>query len=781
MTRRTLFAGASIVALAGPALVALPPVKGRRVEPVPSRFVRLTPSPFADAMAANRRYLLSLDPERLLHNFYLFAGLPAPKPIYGGWEAQGVAGHSLGHWLSACALVIANTGDPALSAKLDHALAEMARIQAAHGDGYCGGTTVERDGKTVDGKIVFEEVRRGDIRSQGFDLNGGWVPLYTWHKVHAGLLDAHTLAGNARAMPIALGVAGYLAGVLEPLTDAQMQQVLRAEHGGLNESYAETYALTGDTRWLRMAEKIRHKAVLDPLTARQDKLAGLHANTQIPKLIGLARLHEVTGDPRHAVAPRFFHERVTGHHSYVIGGNSEREHFGPPDMLSTRLTDATCEACNSYNMLKLTRHLYSWQPHARWFDFYERVQLNHILAHQRPDTGRFVYFMPLSAGARRTYSEGEDSFWCCVGSGMESHAKHADSIYWNDGATLFVNLYIPSELDWTPGGLALTLDTALPMRGTATLTVRKAPRRSQAIALRLPGWAQAPRLTLNGAPLTPMMRDGYAVVERNWRAGDRIELTLPMALTTEPTPDDPSVVAFTHGPLVLAADLGAASDSFDGLGPALVTSGAASTALRAGTGPHSFHARGALDEDLVLKPFFAQYDRRTAVYFPTFTPSGWQARRADYVRAQEEASTLARRTTDIVHLGEMQPERDHGFVAARSEVVNWNGRSARRIRPGDSMRLTLARRPGPATLRLTVWGNDVNRQMAITVDGTPLKTDRAPREREDRFVTIDYPIPSTGAQGKPLAEVVFTPVKEEAVLYEVRMLTAESGNPVTAV
>jgi DUF1680 family protein len=778
LTRRSLFAGASILALSGSAIAALPVAQARRVEPVPARFVRLKPSAFADAAAANRRYLLELEPERLLHNFYVSAGLPAPRPGYGGWEAQGIAGHTLGHWLSACALVVGHTGDRAVAARLDRALAEMARIQAAHGDGYCGGTTVERDGRTVDGKVVFEEVRRGDIRSQGFDLNGGWVPLYTWHKVHAGLIDAHVLAGNSRALPIALGVAGYLAGVLEPLTDAQMQQVLRAEHGGLNESYADTYALTGDARWLRLAEKIRHKAVLDPLTAQHDRLAGLHANTQIPKLIGLARLHELTGDPRHAAAARFFHRTVTEHHSYVLGGNSEREHFGEPDKLAHRLTDATCEACNSYNMLKLTRHLYSWQPEARWFDFYERVQLNHILAHQRPDDGRFVYFMPLSAGARRTYSEAEDSFWCCVGSGMESHAKHADSIYWNDGRTLFVNLFIPSELDWMPGGLAMTLDTELPATGRTRLTIRKAPRRAQAIALRLPGWARQPTLTLNGRPLAPTVRDGYAVIDRMWKAGDTLDLTTPMALAVEPTPDDPSVVAFTNGPLVLAADLGPAATSFDGLGPALVTSAAAAGALHAGDAPHLFRARGALGEDLVLRPFFSQYDRRTAVYFPTFTPPAWAAAKGDYVRAQEAAAALARRTTDIVHLGEMQPERDHGFAAARSEVVNWNGRAARRLRPGDAMRLTLARQPGPATLRITVWGNDVNRELAITVDGMSVPTKRAERPPEDRFVTIDYPLPSAGSQGRRQAEVVLIPVKEEAVLYEVRMLTAETGVPV---
>ncbi len=776
LNRRALLVGASLLPFATSAGAATP--HARRVEPVPARFVRLQPSPFADAFAANRAYLLDLDPERLLHNFYVSAGLPAPKPVYGGWEAQGIAGHSLGHWLSACALVVANTGDRAVAARLDHALAEMARIQAKHGDGYLGGTTVERDGRTVDGKIVFEELRKGDIRSGGFDLNGGWVPLYTWHKVHAGLIDAHVLARNPRAMPVLLGVAGYLAGVLEPLDDDQMQRVLAAEHGGLNESYADTYAVTGDARWRRMAEKIRHKAVLDPLAAQQDRLAGLHANTQIPKVIGLARLHELTGNPVDATAARFFYDRVTRHHSYVIGGNSEREHFGQPDQLSHRIGEATCEACNSYNMLKLTRMLYGWQPQAQWFDYYERMQLNHMLAHQRPRDGRFVYFMPLAAGARRTYSSPYDSFWCCVGSGMESHAKHADSIWWSDPRTLYLNLFIPSSLDWPERGIAVDLDTSMPAEGQATLTVRRAPRRVQAIAIRLPGWTTAPVVALNGQPIQPAMRDGYAVIDRVWRAGDRIALTLPMTLRAEPTPDDATIVAFTYGPTVLAADMGPESQPFDGTGPALVADGPVAASLTRGPAG-SFVAQGALGEALTFRPFYAQWDRRTAVYFPTFTPTRWAAARGDYVRAQAAARALGRRTVDTLYMGEMQPERDHNVDGGGSEVVNWAGRSARRIRPGQTLTMTLARRPGPAVLRLMVWGRDLDRETDITLDGTPLATATYRGPAADRLVALDYPIPSAGAQGRPQATIGLTPTRGDGVIYEVRMLTAEDAQPVT--
>ncbi|MBB5710233.1 glycoside hydrolase family 127 protein [Sphingomonas xinjiangensis] len=766
-TRRHFLAGASALALAGPAAARTVADRITRVEPVAARHVTLKPSPFADAAAANRRYLLSLDPERLLHNFYRSAGLPAPAPIYGGWEAAGIAGHSLGHWLSACSLVIADTGDREIAAKLDHALAEMARIQAAHGDGYLGGTTVERDGKIVDGKIVFEEVRRGDIRTGGFDLNGGWVPVYTWHKVHAGLIDAHGLAGNARAQPILVGLAGYFGGIVEGLADDQVQQILRAEHGGINEAYADTFAITGDPRWLRLAERLRHKAVLDPLTEQQDKLAGLHANTQIPKVIGLARLHELTGDAAHATAARFFHTTVTQHHSYAIGGNSDREHFGQPDQLANALAETTCEACNSYNMLKLTRHLYGWQPDASLFDYYERVQLNHMLAHQRPDTGMFVYFMPMAAGGRRSYSTPEESFWCCVGSGMESHAKHADSIYWQSADTLYVNLYIPSQLDLPDLGWKLALDTRYPMEGQIALTVEKAPRRSSELALRIPAWADGATLDLDGKSLPVVPVQGYARLKRRWKAGEHLTLTLPMQLRTEAIPGDASTLAFLSGPLVLAADLGPADRPFEGVGPALVAAGAPVRAARPIVGAqHHYSIANPLGGETTLKPFFPLYDRRTAVYLKHFTQERWADARDAYVADATARAELARRTIDIFYLGEMQPERDHAFASSKSEAVQLNGRSGRKLLAGQSMRFRLARDPAATILRITYWGADIDRVAKIQADGEPVATERRTGPAAPGFVTVDYPLPAGGTA----AEIAFHAEKGETLVYEARTL-----------
>lgn len=775
LTRRLFLGSASALALAGPAFATTRIEEALiRVRPLPLDAVRLRPSAFLDAVEANRRYLLSLSPERLLHNFYKSAGLPTKGETYGGWEARGIAGHSLGHYLSGLSLLFAQTGDPAVRKHLAYTVLELAHIQAAQGDGYVGGTTVERDGKAIDGKIVFEEIRKGDIRTGGFDINGGWVPLYTWHKVHAGLIDAIRLGDMTEAMPVMLAMADYLGTILEGLDDAQMQKLLAAEHGGLNDSYAETYALTGNPRWRRLAERIYHQKVLAPLAAGRDELPGLHANTQIPKLIGLARLYELTGEQRHADAARFFHKTVAAHHSYVIGGNSEREHFGPPDQISTRITERTCEACNSYNMLKLTRHLYGWQPDASLFDYYERVHLNHLLAHQHPETGMFVYFMPLSAGAKRTYSTPEDSFWCCVGSGMETHAKHGESIFWHDDATLFVNLFIPAAGEWKERGLKVELDTGYPFSEQVTLRVTKAPRGASAIALRLPGWCDAPALALNGAPQPIDRATGYARLDRRWRAGDTITLTLPMTLRVEPTPDDPRLAAFVHGPVVLAADLGAASAVFDGLAPALVAADMAGALEPVDKAAHVFRMPGAKPAVLTLRPFFNQYDRRTAVYFPLFTAAQWAKEESAFLVAQREKAALDARTVDILHLGEMQPERDHDFRASASDLFSWGGRSARQVAwdPGNYMEFTLAVRPGPMVLSTLYWGEEVNKNFEVSVEGQRIAIERRPGPQVKRFVSIDYPIPEALTRGKDKVTVRFETKGGSVLVYECRMLAA---------
>ncbi|HWU80176.1 MAG TPA: glycoside hydrolase family 127 protein, partial [Caulobacter sp.] len=509
-TRRDLMLTAA--ALAGATLPISALAKARaalpaKAQPLPLSSVRLLPSPYATAVEVNRAYLLRLSPDRLLHNFMTFAGLSAKGELYGGWEADTIAGHTLGHYLTALVVTYEQTGDAECRRRADYIVAELARAQAKRGTGYVGALQRKRkDGKVVDGEEIFAEVMKGDIRSGGFDLNGSWSPLYTVHKVFAGLLDVHRGWGNQQALDVAVRLGGYFERVFAALNDEQMQTLLGCEYGGLNESFAELYARTRDRRWLVVAERLYDRKVLDPLVAQQDKLANFHANTQVPKLIGLARLYELTGKPRDADAARFFWRTVTDHHSYVIGGNADREYFSAPDTIAAHISEQTCEHCNTYNMLKLTRQLYSWRPEGGLFDYYERAHLNHVMAAQNPKTGGFTYMTPLLTGVARDFSNpADDPFWCCVGTGMESHAKHGESIFWEGEGTLLVNLYIPAEAQWKARGATLKLETRYPYEPESRLTLARLDKPGRfAIALRIPAWAgKGARVSVNGQAVSP--------------------------------------------------------------------------------------------------------------------------------------------------------------------------------------------------------------------------------------------------------------------------------------
>jgi DUF1680 family protein len=756
LSRRRFLAWSAMASAAGfsgftlEAAAAVP----QRAQPVPLRNVRLKPSMFLDSLQLNRRYLFQLEPDRLLHNFRLYAGLTPKARVYGGWEADTIAGHTLGHYLSALSLMHAQSGDGECRSRADYIVAELAQCQAQAGDGYVAGFTRKTpEGKIESGRAIFNDLKRGTIDTQPFSLNGSWAPLYTCHKLFAGLLDAHAHCANARALEVAVGLGGYLDAVFAQLDDAQMQQMLSCEFGGLNESFAELSDRTGDGRWLRTAERLRHRVVLDPLVAQQDRLDRLHANTQIPKLIGMARQFELSGDPEPAAAARFFWRAVTEHHSYVIGGNSDREYFQPPDTISQFVTDQTCEHCNSYNMLKLTRHLYRWTPQAAYFDYYERTLLNHVMAQQHPDSGMFAYMMPLMAGAKREYSTPFDAFWCCVGSGMESHAQFGDSIYWCDAedGTLFVNLYIPSRMHDEASGLRLELDSDLPVGGQARLRVTVAPEAAQRIALRIPGWAPSWQLTLNGSPVRAELADGYARLQRRWQAGDTLTLELPMSLRLEAS-DDPAVVSVLRGPLVMAADLGSAESPYTAkTDPVLVAEGDVLAGFAQQQAPARYLATGVVQPGpMAFAPFHAQHDRRSAVYFERLDPQGWREKQARQAAEAEAMARLDADAIDRIALGDEASEQAHGLRSESSYGVEYRRRKGRDARSGGFVEFDLRNQPGPLRLRLRYWGGEHRRRFRILANGHTVADETLNGDRGFRFVDVDYPVPAAATQGKTL-------------------------------
>ncbi|MBB4722352.1 glycoside hydrolase family 127 protein [Xanthomonas euvesicatoria] len=746
LSRRRFLAWSSLAVAAGflrfPAQASA--AQPGSVRAVPLAQVRLTPSLFLDALHTNRRYLMRLQPDRLLHNFVLYAGLDPKAPAYGGWEADTIAGHTLGHYLSALALMHAQTGDAQCRARAGYLVGELARCQAHAGDGYVAGFTRKNAaGQIESGRAVFDELKRGKIDPAPFYLNGSWAPLYTWHKLFAGLLDVHAHCDNAQALQVAVGLAGYLQGIFSALDEAQLQKVLSCEFGGLNESFVELHVRTDDAQWLALAQRLHHHAVLDPLVAQREELAHQHSNTNIPKLIGLAREYEVTGNAASGAAARFFWHTVTDHHTYVIGGNGDREYFQQPDSISKFLTEQTCEHCASYNMLKLTRHLYQWGPQAELFDYYERTLLNHVMAQQHPRSGMFTYMTPLLAGEARGWSSPFDDFWCCVGSGMEAHAQFGDSIYWQDGQGVFVNLYVPSTVR-DAAGLGMTLHSALPEQGSASLRIDAAPAEQRTLALRVPGWAQQPRLQLNGQPVDSTVSDGYLRITRTWQRGDTLSLAFDMPLRLEATPDDPAWVSVLRGPLVLAVDLGDAAKPWSGKTPALIGGQDILQRLQPVPGKTAFVYNDGVQQ-WQLSPFYAQFDRRSAVYLEHRDAAAWQQRQTELAAVAAAQHALDTRALDRIALGDEASEKAHALQGENSNPLSYRRRPGRDVRTGGFMAFTLRNTAQARILRLRYWGDETRRRFRLLADGELIANERLDGNRGLDFVDVDYALPATVA------------------------------------
>jgi len=525
-----------------------------RLSPFPLQDVRLLDGPFLDAQKRDLSYLVSLDPDRMLHNFRVNAGLAAKAPAYGGWESEEpwvsirCHGHTLGHYLAAASLMYAATGDERMKQRVDYIAGELRACQVAARSGLvCA---------FPDGATQLENAVAGR-RFTG-------VPWYTMHKVLAGLRDAHLHAVGTDALEVLTRLAAWTAGATAPMTDEAIQRMLGTEHGGMNEVLADVAALTGDASYLAVARRFCHEAILAPLADSRDALDGLHANTQIPKVIGFQRLFELTGDERYRRAARFFWQAVADRRSFVTGGHGDNEHFFPPAEFAEHLRSAkTMETCCTHNMLRLTRLLFQDAPSAAFFDYYERALYNGILASQDPESGMTTYFQATRPGYVRLYHTPERSFWCCTGTGMENHAKYGDSIYFHDAGALWVNLFIPSVVRWKAMGLTMRQTTRFPDSAGTQLSVTVERPVRATLRVRQPGWCAGMTVRVNGRPSGSRAdRTGYVPIDREWRSGDRVDIALPMTLRTETLRGTTDTVAFVYGPVVLAGRLGR-----DGLAP----------------------------------------------------------------------------------------------------------------------------------------------------------------------------------------------------------------------
>ncbi len=511
-----------------------------KVRPFPMKQVRLGEGPLKVAMEADRRYLHSLPPDRLLHTFRINAGIASSAQPLGGWEAPDceLRGHYAGgHYLSAVALMYASTGDDDLRKSGDTVVAELAKCQSAlKNGGYLSAFPIE----------FFDRLRNRERV---------WAPFYTIHKIMAGNLDMYVHTGNEQALEVVEKMAAWVAGYTGSLSYDHMQRVLGTEYGGMGEVLSNLYAVTGKPYYLHVAQRFDKKIFFDPLAAHRDELKGLHVNTHIPQVIAAARYYELTGDRYYRDIAQYFWDEVVSERSYCTGGTSNHESWNTePGKLAAELSTNTTEDCCAYNMMKLSRHLFGWSPDARLMDYYERLMFNHRLGTINPEDGTMMYYLPLASGYWKTFGKPYDSLWCCTGTGSEEYAKLTDTIYFQGDDSLYVNLYIDSSLEWPEKGLRLRQETRFPEQADTTITISAKSPVQLSLNLRIPYWvAEVGRVKINGSTLSAFASpSSYLSINRVWKSGDKIELSLPMGLHIHSMPDDDTIQAVMYGPLVLA-------------------------------------------------------------------------------------------------------------------------------------------------------------------------------------------------------------------------------------
>jgi DUF1680 family protein len=736
-----------------------------KARPLPLTSVRLAGGPLKKAQDLDAAYLLELEPDRMLALLRRRAGLKPKAEHYGGWDGTGrqLTGHIAGHYLSAVSLMWAATGNPRFKERADYIVKELKEIQDAQKDGYLGGI-MDREG--IDGKVRFQELAKGVIRGGNFDLNGLWSPWYVEHKLFAGLRDAYRYTGNRTALDVEIRFAEWAAGILSGLDEKQIQQMLATEFGGMNEVSADLYADTGDKRWLDLYRKFYHQAVVDPLASGKDVLPHLHGNTQVPKLLGHLVNYIYTGDETDLRAARFFWEQVALHHSFATGGHGRNEYFGEPDRLNDMVDGRTAETCNVYNMLKLTRALFSVEPDIRYAAFHERALLNHILGSVDPEDGRVCYMVPVGRSVQHEYQDKFRSFTCCVGTGMESHALHAYGAYYESGDKLWVNLYVPSSADWKSAGVKLEMATDLPEGQSASLKLTLESPRPFTLALRRPYWAgDGFTVKLNGAVVKSLPAAGsYVELERTWKSGDTVLLSLPKRLRVEPLPDNPKRVAVMWGPLVLAGDLGpeherrrsgeetsvSEPEAFAPPSPArplILDRQPVEAWLKPVAGePGTFRTEGAgLEEAISFKPFYRLPRRRYAIYWDILTPAEWQKETAAITAGREEQKRLEAATVAFVQPGRTESERDFNQQGEDTSPLRVEGRLGRRAGKWFSYDLPVKADHSMALVMSFSSDSRQNTKFDILVDGRKVgeqSVDRRSPEQVVRFYDVRYDLPA---------------------------------------
>jgi hypothetical protein len=744
-------------------------------EPFALDEVQLLDGPFRDAMHRTQKYLHDLESDRLLWHFRKTASLEAPGQPLGGWEATELRGHIMGHYLSACAMMYAAEKDETLKKKAEQIVEELAKCQEAIGTGYLSAFPEEQIERAIAGKRV-------------------WAPWYTLHKIYAGLLDMYAYAGSSQALEVAEKMAAWTQNRLAVLNQSAMQEMLsKTEQGGMNEALANLYGLTGKNKWLDLSYRFNQDTYIEPLLKHQDKLTGEHANSLIPNIVGTARQYELSGDERYRHLSEYFWHCVAHGRSYCTGGTSIEERWrSDPYCLAEMLGDKTQENCCTYNMLKLTRHLFAWQPRPELMDYYEQNLINSVLSTQDPRTGMMTYFVTLAPGRWKYFNTPRDSFWCCTGTGMESHSKYGESIYFHHQDILWVNLFIASQLTWKDKGVRIRQETRFPEEEHTRLCVETSQDVEFDLRVRIPYWANGASVSINGCSQSVSAQpSSYLSIRRKWTHGDRVDLFLPMKLWLWPMPDDPNVAAVMYGPMVLAGQIEPLRVSQDMIYtrknwfefpqdeiadcPVMVTDSKSPEGWVQPVKGQLLTFRtvnAGRPSDVTLVPYYRLWDYKYAVYWRLTDEDGWkklepqilaqrQTRKEQAVRSATRRAVLKARTVDAVEIGQADSETAHQLKSRESRCGENHGRSWRDAGPDGWFEYCLTVLPDqPMSLFCIYWGGDSGRVFKILVDGRLIAVQKLNANKPGEFLEVEYDIPAALTKNKSSIVVRFESQKD---------------------
>ncbi len=763
--------------------------------------VSLLEGPFKHARDLNIQTLLKYDVNRLIAPFRKEAGLPEKAKLYPNWA--GLDGHVGGHYLTAMALNYAATGNTECLKRMEYMIAELKVCQEANdknnpewGIGYLGGAP--------NSEKIWSLLQKGDFSA----YRAAWVPWYNVHKLYAGLRDAWLYTGNKDAKDIFLKFCDWGINITSGLTDNQMQSMLDAEHGGMNEVFADAFQMTGDEKYLTAAKRFSHRMLLDAMAADNDNLDNKHANTQVPKAVGFQRIAELSHDKNFTEAGRFFWETVTGNRSLAFGGNSRREFFPGVASCSDFVNDVEGpETCNSYNMLKLTEDLFRVNPLAKYADYYERTMFNHILSTQHPEHGGYVYFTPVRPRHYRVYSAPDEAMWCCVGSGMENHGKYGQFIYTHQHDSLFLNLFVASELNWKEKGIKIRQETRFPYEEQTRLRVIEGLSHFK-LMIRYPSWVKsgALKIFINGKAIKYEANpSSYVAVERTWKKGDEIKIVLPMHNSIEQLPNVSNYFALMRGPILLGAKTG--SEDLKGLvandsrwghiaggeklpvdkAPIIIEDDFAKIAdklVPVKNKPFTFTAPGLKlvnPVKLEFEPFYQIHDARYMVYWMALTTNQYTAYLDTLAKLEAVKLELQKRTVDFVAPGEQQPEADHFIQKENSGTGNHMNEFWRDARNEGYFSYTMAT-SSETNLCLIVryWGAERGtRKFDIYIDDEKLiSEDNTRKWNQDKFQEVEYTIPGSMVKGKNQIRVKFQsqPMSTAGAVYYIRLARKTPSN-----